>query len=930
MLRRPFFPLRLLALPLLVAGSCQMPKSTTTPAATAEPAAPAAPIWESAAYRLYPDSVVQGRFTARARSRQQLTSNYQSPANAFLSPRVIFKFSLNGKDNEMPPGQDHVLTALPRPGGGPLETPPIVFGQQWTDPTPAPPDAYLPPNTPLRIRLDLRPVLAAFKQQGYYQLYNGQKLYQQDFHRVFVAGSAAPLSWDFDNLASKPGLELTDPDGDGIYETTLVLNAHDAQKTTARSWQASLDVRDLPQYHSDYPLLDALYNLALEEACRAVEPDGTFRTGQEWAGVWTRDISYSIILAQAAIQPEVAKTSLLRKVSAEGRIIQDTGTGGAYPVSTDRMIWAVAAWEVYLSTGDEAWLRRVLPIVQKSIEDDAQNGIYDDNPLTKPLTTSLVRGETSFLDWREQTYPKWMQPVDIFQSVALSTTAVHAQANYVLAAMIQQLNTEDDALLQSYKLARRRGMATAHSLQVYFNTETGGALAAYRYGRTTPRQQLRAPRTEALGTALAVLFGLYDAPQAVVASTPVMDYGIPCVYPQTPGIPPYHNNAVWPFVQSFWGLAAAKAQNETAFMESIAAVSRPAALFLTNKENFVASNGDYAGTQVNSSNMLWSLSGALGLVYKGLFGLRYEVDGLTFEPFVPQALRGTRRLTGLRYRQATLDVELIGFGNKIRRITLDGQPLPDARLPASTTGPHAIRIELSDEPLPPSSQHKVPHHVAPLTPEVRYQAGRLHWAPVAGAKAYQVLLNGQFAARTTEPEFVVPRPAAYAEYQVVAVDAAGFESFASEPLPVEAEPFRRYVQLETAAPKSTRPYKGYTGQGFVEISRTVNRALTFRVEVPETGTYALDFRYANGNGPINTSNKCALRTLYLADRPLGLVVLPQRGVEAWSDWGYSNRLVAQLPKGRHAFTLRFDAANENMNGEVNQAMLDHLRLTRLP
>lgn len=928
MLRRPFFPLRLLAVPLLVAGSCQMPKSTTAPAATTTPAAPPAPVWESAAYRLYPDSVVQGRHVARALSRQELTSTYQSPANAFLSPRVSFKFSLNGKDNEMPPGQDHVLVALPRPGGGPLETPPIVFGQQYVDPTPVPADTYLAPNTPLKIRLDLRPMLAAFKQQGYYQLYNGQNLYQQDFRQVFVAGNAAPLSWDFANLASKPGLELTDPDGNGIYETTLTLNAHDAQKATAHSWKASLDVRDLPQYHSDYPLLDALYNLALEEARRAVEPDGTFRTGQEWAGVWTRDISYSIILAQAAIQPEVAKTSLLRKVSAEGRIIQDTGTGGAYPVSTDRMIWAVAAWEVYLSTGDEAWLRRVYPIIRQSIEDDAQNGIYDRN------RSGLVRGETSFLDWREQTYPKWMQPVDIYQSVALSTTVVHAQANYVLAEMSKRLApaaTDSDTGESIAWVAQQRVNYGQRGINNLFGGQQG-TFAAYRYGRT-PKipEQLIAPRTEALGTALAVLFDMAKHPSQIIARTPVMDYGIPCVYPQTPGIPPYHNNAVWPFVQSFWGLAAAKAQNETAFMESIAAVSRPAALFLTNKENFVASNGDYAGTQVNSSNMLWSLSGALGLVYKGLFGLRYEVDGLTFEPFVPRALRGTRRLTGLRYRQATLDIELTGFGNKIRTITLDGQPLPDARLPASTTGPHAIRIELADEPLPPSTQNKVPHHVAPMTPQVRYAAGRLSWAPVAGAKAYQVLLNGQFAARTTEPEFVVPKPAAYAEYQVVAVDAEGFESFASEPLPVEAEPYRRYVQLETAAPKSTKPYQGYTGQGFVEISRTVNRALTFRVDVPETGTYALDFRYANGNGPINTANKCALRNLYLEDQnKVGLVVLPQRGVDEWSDWGYSNRLVLLLPKGRRRFTLRFDAANENMNGEINQAMLDHLRLTRLP
>jgi hypothetical protein len=180
-----------------------MPATTS-----ASPASDAAsrPVWESAAYSVFRDSIVQGRAVARARSRQELTSNYQSPANEFQSPQVSFKFSLNGKDNEMQPGQDHVFQAVPRAAGQPLETPVIVFGQQYVDRTPVPTDTYLAPNTPLKIRLDLRPVLAAFQKQGFYSLYNGQKLYKDDFKHVFVAGNTTPLSWDFDNLINKPGL----------------------------------------------------------------------------------------------------------------------------------------------------------------------------------------------------------------------------------------------------------------------------------------------------------------------------------------------------------------------------------------------------------------------------------------------------------------------------------------------------------------------------------------------------------------------------------------------------------------------------------------------------------------------------------------------------------------------------------------------------
>ena len=118
------------------------------------------------------------------------------------------------------------------------------------------------------------------------------------------------------------------------------------------------NISAFPKYQSQYPISDAVYNLAIEEMMNAVEPDSTFRTGKEWAGVWTRDISYSIILSMAYLQPQVAKNSLLKKVNKRGRIIQDTGTGGAWPVSTDRMIWATAAWELYKATGDEDWLRQ--------------------------------------------------------------------------------------------------------------------------------------------------------------------------------------------------------------------------------------------------------------------------------------------------------------------------------------------------------------------------------------------------------------------------------------------------------------------------------------------------------------------------------------------------------------------------------------------
>ena len=257
--------------------------------------------------------------------------------------------------------------------------------------------------------------------------------------------------------------------------------------------------------------------------------------------------------------------------------------------------------------------------------------------------TGLVRGESSFLDWREQTYPRWMQPADIYQSENLGTNAVHYQANTVLAQMAAKLG--QPGVAAQYK---RQAEAIKFGINQHLWQAEKGYYGQYRYGRTCAGQL--SPRAEALGEALCVLFGVAEGERAqtVVSKTPTTPFGISCLYPQIPGVPPYHNDAVWPFVQSFWALAAARAGNEASLTESMAAIYRPAALFLTNKENFVARNGDFAGTQINSSNMLWSLSGSLSLVYKVLFGMQYQGDRLVFRPFVPAGLpTGHRRLDEL-------------------------------------------------------------------------------------------------------------------------------------------------------------------------------------------------------------------------------------------------------------------------------------------
>ena len=93
----------------------------------------------------------------------------------------------------------------------------------------------------------------------------------------------------------------------------------------SQTWVKKNDLSAYPKVSGGNPLMEAVYNMGLDEMVNAVEPDTTLRTGKEWAGVWTRDVSYSIILSMAALQPEASMNSLLKKINKEGQIIQDTG-----------------------------------------------------------------------------------------------------------------------------------------------------------------------------------------------------------------------------------------------------------------------------------------------------------------------------------------------------------------------------------------------------------------------------------------------------------------------------------------------------------------------------------------------------------------------------------------------------------------------------
>jgi hypothetical protein len=86
--------------------------------------------------------------------------------------------------------------------------------------------------------------------------------------------------------------------------------------------------------------------------------------------------------------------------------------------------------------------------------------------------------------------------------------------------------------------------------------------------------------------------------------------------------------------------------------------------------------------------------------------------------------------------------------------------------------------------------------------------------------------------------------------------------------------------METVTAKANRDCKDYSGEGFIEISTSANTVLEFVMKAGSNGHYVIDFRYSNRNGPVNTSNKCAMRRLLVNGKVADTIVFPQRGVDS--------------------------------------------------
>ena len=840
------------------------------------------------------DRVRQGDYLAKALSTTALESNYPVTSNTIRQP-ILYKLSINGQDNEAGFGQNHYLN-IP-PGITQFYAPTIHFGQ--TDFVPKFIEPPINDNIEVHFRVDFRSVLKAWANTGVFISTTGDSIKQTDFTGLFLAGGTPPLTWLWDQTKLPESMRFQDEDGDSIYTVAVQFSAGESKPVTRR-WELTQNLPGLPRFHSpSAPILEALYNLALEEAQLDIRSDSTFMAGKEWPGVWTRDMSYAIDLGLNFAFPEIAKRSLMAKIDTSGRIIQDTGTGGSWPVSTDRIVWALAGWSTFLATGDSAWLAQIEePILEALVRD------FNWNRSQKSL---LFKGETSFKDWRSQTYPFWMSPAEIGGSQALSTNVLFQRAMQLAAFMARPGTTG--------------GMVWSQRAHIYhdliwnsFRNTLSNALTDYYLPYPS---FLPAPTRDALGEALAILFSpdTTDFMRNLIATYPRTAFGTPVIAPQLPDREPYHNQAIWHFVEAYQLLAAKKVGNQAVYRHGVESITRAAALFLTNKENMVYDTGSSVGTAVNSDRQLWSVAAYLGSIYRGLIGINVMyIDpqagfGLELKPNNPWKW-STFQLTDFVVQGSRFDISLKGTGSVVKEMRVNGRVWdPVDLIPLKIPKNYKIIITLTEDRSETDEVNlKGAGLEIPATPVCSIHDDTLTW--VSSTHQIFAALNSTIFDTISQSPWIVPDSlSGYLSF--MAMDSNGQISFPTPP----------FMRGPSVVVKLTNGKQN----GSVDLDQHSPR-YTINFKMTRGGDYAIRFLYANGEGPIETDNKCGVALMSVnTDEPQFLWSFPQLG--SWDSWGYTEWQPVTLISGVNELT--FDMKKwpiRNMNGVVNHFRLADMEI----
>lgn len=831
-------------------------------------------------------------------------------------------------------------------------------------------------------------------------------------HSSKVHEGANPLTTDTQTPRS---VTLTFDAHDGRQETasfalkdgaaaqrSYVQSSSMTMRESAPSTIAYQEVAGQPFVRSGNLAFDALFAHAIvemkENSVAAIRDDAyndgnpmpcdCFETGEKWHYVWTRDLSYAADLGLALLDPQRVRNSLEFKLSgyrtgvwapaAAGsddglQIIQDTGSGGSWPVSTDRVSWAFGAEQALhaLPPGERAaFAATALKALSNTLEND-RIAAFDP-------ADGLYTGEQSFLDWREQSYGAGIADdlARMASSKALSTNVAHFKALSLAAELAGEQGRPDLA-------NRYRGWARElkHAINARFWLDDAGlysSLTAAHYDGAALH------KFDWLGQSLAIVTGVADAARSarILASYPHGPVGAPVIFPQQQGVPIYHNRAIWPFVTAYGLNAAVAGRNVSVADAAYASLVRGAALHLSNMENMEWLSGaallqdprnpSLDGPVINSRRQLWSVGAYLGMVVRNIFGLTLNRDGLVAQPFITGKLR--REMFGaanrisleqLRVRGKLVRVEIVlpaaapGDGYfALDAVTLNGRPAAasigwdelaaenriELRLGALANGQQEIR-RVGDSPLATAGALFAPFE-ARVGRVARGARGEIavHIEDArnrAGSVSYQIYRNGKLVGDRAAPgTWTDNLPAQGVNCYAVAVLASDSGNRSHHSAALCADPG---IEIAVTDPrvKSNLPVAQGGGAHLKGWGAPQDSFAVHGLALVTSGAYSFQIRYRNTGHAINTGISNGVKLLSVRDaagRTVARRVIQMPHLPADSAPLYSTPAEVRLDAGSYSvelsdfYNMSYLASNSvygaggGRRGPLNQVDLYALRI----
>ncbi len=452
------------------------------------------------------------------------------------------------------------------------------------------------------------------------------------------------------------------------------------------------------QLTSDNPLINDAFKLAVETVNINVRR-GILAAGGDYGAEWTRDIAINSWNGVSLLRPKVAEKSLWSVT-----INKDT-IGNQY---WDKIIWAIAACNHYIVTGDKEFLAQAYKCSANTMAQLEQT--------TFDKSYGLFTGPSVFNDgiagYPEPVYEtgNYSSSVLAFKGShyikCLSTNCLYYGAYITMSRMSKFLNERSDV---SNSYLQKAESLKKNILNYLYNSKTN----TFNYlidqnGKAHTFQ-------EGLGISFAVIFGIIkgDKAEQLINNAVVSKYGITSITPDfkrySKEMPGRHNNLIWPMVNGFFARAAVATDNYKTFDHELFGLTHLALdedkgnydfreIYNPNSGKPDGGYQDWGESRRNfhwesCKLQTWSATAYISMVLNGLFGMRFSEDSLSFAPYLPGKISSIE-IKDLGYRDTKLNILIKGKGNLIESFMFDGKKQTDYSIPSTLKGDHEIVIYL--------------------------------------------------------------------------------------------------------------------------------------------------------------------------------------------------------------------------------------------